>query len=94
MITTQDIEKLATLSRLKLTDEEKGQFQKEIGSILSYIDQIKKASGNIKEESIVSDHINIMRDDVVTRTKGEYTEELLKLAPKRDGNFVKVKKIL
>ncbi len=35
-----------------------------------------------------------MRDDADPHEAGLYTEDLLKAAPGRDGNYVKVKKIL
>jgi aspartyl-tRNA(Asn)/glutamyl-tRNA(Gln) amidotransferase subunit C len=45
-ITEKDIEKLATLSRMRLEDDEKAQFAKEIDSILGYVEQIKEVSEN------------------------------------------------
>jgi Asp-tRNA(Asn)/Glu-tRNA(Gln) amidotransferase C subunit len=35
-----------------------------------------------------------MRDDSVTHTPGEFTEDILNNAPDREGNYLKVKKIL
>jgi aspartyl-tRNA(Asn)/glutamyl-tRNA(Gln) amidotransferase subunit C len=93
MITLQDIEKLATLSRLSLTDAEKEKYRGEIDSILGYIDILKKVSTD-KPAPVMSRNKNVLRDDSHPHESGMYTERLLKLAPKRDGQYVKVKKIL
>lgn len=92
MISKTDIKKLASLSRLALTEAEEDSFSNEIGAILVYV-------GNIN--SLVSDgtvpkyeHKNILRDDVVVHGTGEYTDKLIANAPEKEGNFVKVKKIL
>jgi len=92
MITREDIEKLASLARIKITDEEKESMRTDIESILAYVGQVKDLSGTVKDESPALR--NVMRDDVVTHTSGEFTESLLALAPSREGNYLKVKKIL
>ena len=93
MITKTDIEKLAQLSRLKLTETEKEKFAKDMESILAYIGQINKiASKDAKSE--VGNPRNVMRDDEHSHETAIFTEALIKLAPRSEGNRVKVKKIL
>ena len=92
MITIGDIEKLASLARIKLSGEEKESMSKDIESILDYVSQVKNISADVARDIPVVH--NVMRDDVVTHESGEYTEALLSLAPAREGNYVKVKKIL
>lgn len=98
MIEMKEIEKLAQLSRITLTEQEKVAFQKEIGSILAYIQQIQKVSGTPKtaeERAMQKEEVrNVLREDTDAHVTGEYTEALLKNVPKRDGQYVKVKKIL
>lgn len=93
MITRQDIEKLAALSRLKLSEEEAARMQGEMGSILAYVDKLKAAAGG-ETGPVMSTNRNVMREDATDRKGDEYTERLLSLAPKRDGRHLKVKKIL
>ena len=92
MVNREEIEKLAKLARIDISDEEKESMQKDIESILDYVGQVK----NISEESKIEVPAlkNIMRDDIVTHKSGEFTEDLLSLAPSRQGNYLKVKKIL
>jgi aspartyl-tRNA(Asn)/glutamyl-tRNA(Gln) amidotransferase subunit C len=92
MISKTDIEKLASLSRLALTDAEKDSFSNEIGAILGYVGNINSLISN--DDMPEYDHKNILREDVVIHGAGEYTDALIVNAPEREGNFVKVKKIL
>lgn len=93
MISTQDIEKLAGLARIKLEGAEKEKLTKEIGGILGYIDQIKSAAP--REILRVKEPIrNVFREDAIAHESGVNTEALVAEFPKKDGNYLKVQKIL
>lgn len=93
MITKADIEKLAKLSRLKLTEEEKEKYLKDMENILAYVGQINAAK--IKEtKPEAGEPRNIMREDDHPHESGIFTDGLLKLAPDSAHGRVKVKKIL
>lgn len=91
-ITSKDIKNLAELARIEISESEAEGLTSEIDSILAYIGQTKDAVGDIDKK--VSDLHNVMRDDVVTNKPGQYTDDLLKNAPSKEGNYFKVKKIL
>ena len=92
MIERKDIEKLAALARIHVSDSEKEELREKIESVLSYVDQIQKATGNAERE--VPAHRNVMREDTNPHESGIHTETLLKEAPKRKGDYIQVKKIL
>ena len=92
MIEIKDIEKLASLSRMKVSPEEAESLRGEIDAILGYVADINKLS--LVEVEAEAGRRNVFRDDHEANVSGEYTEKLLALSPKRDGNYVKVKKIL
>lgn len=97
MILKKDIEKLAALSRMKLSDEETERFAKEIDSILGYVTQIQEvADTTALTEKLPSDypHRNALREDVDDRDIVEDTKVLIDLAPASQDGYVKVKKIL
>lgn len=94
MVTINEIEKLATLSRIEFSKEEIEEMTKDIGSILGYVDQINNASFESTSEKGVSAIHNVMRSDELPHESGINTEALLSSAPKREGEYVKVKKIL
>ena len=107
MIEIKDIEKLAELARLEVPASEKETLRKEIDSILEYVGQIREAtnlnSTKVKPSSSESEGLtlveksdarNVLREDANPHESGIYTEFLLMEVPHREGNYVKVKKIL
>lgn len=92
MINADDIKKLASLSRMELSEEESVHLAKEVGSIVGYISQITLATGDMVRQ-LPSLH-NVMRDDIPQNEPREYTEKILQNAPSREGDYLKVKKIL
>lgn len=93
MITKAEIEKLASLSRVALTPAEKESFTTQIDAILGYVDQLKKVtSDEISDTSSV--RVNVFREDSGAHAPCEHTEAVLSVAPSREGQYVKVKKII
>ena len=90
----KDIEKLAKLARIELTDVEKQTYLKDIGAILGYVDQIKSVVAKTGLERKAGDLRNVMREDTVTYEGGENTEAIVAEFPKKKDNYLKVKKIL
>ncbi len=94
-ISVDEVKKLAELARLALTDEEVAKMQKDIESILSYVGTIQQVTLSASDDP--SPHLaleNVMREDDEPEAGNTYTEDLLNQAPRREGRFVKVKKIL
>ena len=92
MITTADIEHLAKLARIKLDDAEKQSLAGEIDAILSYVDQIKKATVDVDYAPVAGMVSNVSRSDTALQNKDR--EAILQEAPSREGDFVLVKKII
>ncbi len=94
MITVKEIENLANLARIKLEDAEKQSLTKEIDSILTYIDQIKKATVDMDYTPIPGAVNNIFREDIPETISLEDREIILNEAPDREKDFIAVKKII
>jgi len=97
----EDVKKLADLARIDMSEEEMAEIAKDFDSILAYVGQVKEASKLISTrqglaEKKSEDYFlhNIMREDVVTNNRGEYTEKIFKNAPDTENGFLKVKQIL
>lgn len=94
-ISLDEVKKLAELSRIELSDEEMETMRGEIDSIISYIDTIQKVElPEVPEGPVYLDEKNVMREDTDPHEPGLYTEKLLAQAPRTEGKFLKVKKIL
>ena len=88
----EEVKKIAALARLEVSDPEAESLSKEIDSILGYVKQIEDMPSIDGLNTNVPK--NVMREDVDGHESGEYTEAILANAPSREGDFVKVKKIL
>lgn len=90
---TFQIEQIAELARLNLKPEEKSKLQKDLESILAYVEQLKKVNTEkVPPTSHVLDLENVFREDKVRAS--DIREEVLKHAPSRQGNFFKVPKVI
>ncbi len=101
MISLNEIEKLAEMSRISLNEGEKTTLQKEIGEILEYVTQIQSvAVGESGTQSSTSTSMgaqsvrNVMRPDTTAKKGGECTADIMANVPKKTDNFVQVKKII
>ena len=65
MITVKDVEHVAKLARLELTEDEKILYTKQLGDVLKYVDQMNEVdTSNVKPMTQVVDFVNFMREDV------------------------------
>ncbi|MDE2037760.1 MAG: Asp-tRNA(Asn)/Glu-tRNA(Gln) amidotransferase subunit GatC [Patescibacteria group bacterium] len=94
MITAAELEHLAALARISLTDGDKESLAKEFDAILGYVDQLKKADAALDAEGRVGTVKNVARPDEARPVSAESRERLLAEAPDREGDFIAVKKII
>ena len=88
---------LAKLARIEIGDEEAESLSHEFDAILGYVGEIKNAGpASHKASQDKSEYAlkNVMRGDTEPHESGIYTEKILAQAPAREGNYIKVKKIL
>ena len=88
MISDETIEFVGILAKLALSEEEKEQARKDMGSMLDYIDKLGELdTQGVEPMSHVFPVKNVFREDIVTN--GDIREEILKNAPgEKDGMFV------
>jgi len=87
------IEQIAELARLSLKPEEKAKLKKDLESILAYVEQLKAVpTDSVEPTSHALNLENVFRDDKVHPS--EVRDEVLKHAPRREGNFFKVPKVI
>lgn len=95
----KDIKKLADLARIDMKEEEMIEIAESFDSILAYVGQVQEAlktGKSVPESKKSNDYFlhNIMREDIITNNRGEYTEVILSNAPEAENGFLKVKQIL
>lgn len=92
MIDAKDIEKLASLARMEVGEEEKAKLGKDLESILAYVSELKDAPqpvGPVPEPYVK----NVLRPDTDPHLPGEFTEAIMAEAPNQAEGYFKVKKI-
>jgi aspartyl-tRNA(Asn)/glutamyl-tRNA(Gln) amidotransferase subunit C len=91
---TKEIEHLAHLARIRLTQEEVAAFASEIDAILQYVQVIDTIVGSTSTERMLGARRNVFREDYVRNEPESFTEALLREAPARKDRYVVVKKII
>ena len=88
-----EVRKVASLSRLELTDTEVEEFTTQLSAVLDYMDKINQLdTENVEPLAHCLPISSIFREDTVKDSLG--TEKALSNAPQRDGEFFKIPKIL
>lgn len=93
-ISREDVQHLAQLSSLQLSQDETDNLQADIANIINYVNQLSELDTTGVEPTYqVTDLENVWRSDaVVTDTVSR--EDLLELAPASLAHQVKVPKVL
>lgn len=93
-LSTDDILKLARLARLDLSDKEVQQFKGEISEILGYVEQLQTVDvGKLEPTYQVTGLKNVTRVDEPIKYSAK-PKDLLRNLPSREGNYIKVKRVL
>lgn len=93
MLSPEDVQKVATLARLKLTEEELQQIGQQIGGILDYVAVLDEVDvSDVEPMAHVADVSNAFRADETRPSLPR--EESLSNAPKTDGKYFLVPQIL
>lgn len=92
-ISKEEIDHIAMLARLSLTDEQKSLFGTQLSSILDYMEKLSELNtDNIEPTSHVLSLRNVMREDVPKNSIPR--EDALSNAPDRTEKFYRVPKII
>ena len=91
----EDVEHLANLARIRLSDEEKNKLPEELSSIVSYVSVVNDiAADDADSEPKVGARFNVFRKDEITNQPDQFTKDIISEMPTSDGRFLSVKKIL
>lgn len=89
-LTKAEVEHIAELARLHLTDEEKGLFTDQLSSILEYVEKLAAVdTSSVQPMAHVLDLKNVTRDDEIA-CPPHSREVLLGDLPEHEGDLAKV----
>ena len=92
-ISADDVRKVAQLARLQLPDDKVATYTGQLERILDYVAQLEAVdTAGVPPTTRAVEVVNVTRTDRVEPTA--VREQLLDLAPHREGDFFRVPKIL
>ncbi len=93
MLSKEEVKHIAKLARLGLSEKEIIKFQKELSSILDYVEKLKEVDvSKVRATSHAVKVENVTRKD--EDRKSGIEKKLVGLAPNKKNGFVKVKSII
>ena len=91
-LSQSEVEHIATLARLRLTEEEKEKYSGQLSAILDYMEKLQSVdTANVEPTTQVTGLTNIMRPDVISESG--IADELVACAPSHQDGYVVIPKI-
>lgn len=94
MISKEEVKHIAKLARLELGEKEIEKMQKDLSSILDYFNVLKKAplpAKNFVQQNLGGQAKHLRLDEAVD---SHLADKIIKAAPDKKDNYIKVKQIL
>ena len=86
--------KIAFLARIGLTEKEEEEFSKDLSNILKWMEDLQKIDVKDVEPLRNVNDIELLEREDKEFSKNTEQEELLSNAPKKNGNFFTVPKVI
>lgn len=98
MLTDKEVKHIATLARIKLSEQEEEHFKKDLSSILGYVETLNKVpTDNVEPLYQVTGITNATRSDEPRGSfvmNDELKRTLIEQAPSHENDYIKVKAVL
>lgn len=89
-LTKQEVEHIAELARIKLSEKEKEKFQEQLSSILEYVNKLSEVdTEGVEPIAHITGLFNVTREDEVIPQTEEIMKKLVEMAPEHEDNLVK-----
>jgi len=93
IIDKETVEKVATLARLELAEDEKEAMIQDMNKILDFMAKLNELdTAGIEPLIYMTNEVNVLREDIVKQTVS--TEEALQNAPKHTDDYFLVAKVI
>ena len=93
-LTITDIEKIADLARLELSEAEKAQYAGELSAVFSYMDILNSVdTTGVPETCQVTGLEDVVREDVAVQADLDVRKKLIASFPAQEANLLKVQAV-
>jgi aspartyl-tRNA(Asn)/glutamyl-tRNA(Gln) amidotransferase subunit C len=89
MVAENDVEHIAELADIGISQDELGLFTQQFNAILEYFDMLDQVKG---DPAVARDLSNVMREDVVEPSLPQ--EEVLRNAAAKEDGFIKAPRVM
>jgi aspartyl-tRNA(Asn)/glutamyl-tRNA(Gln) amidotransferase subunit C len=94
MLSKQEVQKIASLARIEITDEEAEKYSKELSDILGFVDKLNEVdTQGIEPIAHITGAKNVMREDKVVEYSEETKKNIINNFPEKKDRFDKVKAV-
>lgn len=95
MIAKEEVQHIAKLARIQLSEKETERFQHDLSQILDYFDILNELDvSGVAPMTHSANLKNVARQDRPKKERPEVVDKLLRMAPDSKQGFLKVKSIL
>lgn len=93
LLTKEQVQKIASLCRIDLTEAEVEKFQKELSAVLEYASELQKVdTEGVEPIAQVTGLENVLREDRARQS--EHRDNIIANFPDKKDTFLKIKNIL
>lgn len=95
MLSKEEVQHIAALARIGLTDKETEKYQKDLSAILDYFQKLQELdTENVNPIGHITGRNNVTSEDKMENFGDLGKEAILKNAPEIKNRYVKVKSVL
>lgn len=93
-LTIRDVEQIANLARLELSESEKKMYAEQLSVVLDYVETLNEVDiEGVRETCQVTGLEDVMREDEVKNVDEETKQKLINSFPEKMGKLLKVKAV-
>ncbi|OGY53767.1 MAG: hypothetical protein A3A24_02545 [Candidatus Buchananbacteria bacterium RIFCSPLOWO2_01_FULL_46_12] len=93
-LTKKEVEHIAILARLGLSEKEKELFSEQLSSILDYVSQLQKIdTQGVEPTAQITGLENVLAQDIIEEADAQVRSGLLKVAPELEDNLIKTSSV-
>ncbi len=94
-ISLEEVEYIAELARIELTEKEKRKFSDELSDVLGYVEQLQEVNTkNVDPVSQVTGLVNVVREDVAEKFSEDGRKIMIANFPEEKDGCIKVKQVM
>lgn len=94
MLSKKEVQKIAQLARIKITDEEAEKYSKELSDILGFVEKLNEIdTDNVEPIAHITGAKNVVREDKVIEASEETKDGIINNFPEKKDRFDKVRAV-